>query len=182
MLPGIRLLFAAFILSGSVLIFGLGAAALLRSAHEEFIGTPSWRQAQQLNPSVDTSRPALSMLRIEAAAPIRSSDDIATDIAKKMARNIARQIAKEEKKNAAKDGVKNASIEPSSITDTKRDDAALNPVEEAKPVVRKRRASAKRKRFARRTRAPVVAQQQFGNSDPFPSNFGASTPVVKFRR
>ena len=35
MLPGFRFLFAAIVLSMSVLVFGLGAAALLRAAHEE---------------------------------------------------------------------------------------------------------------------------------------------------
>jgi len=34
MLPGFRFLFAAIVLSMSVLIFGFGAAALLRTAHE----------------------------------------------------------------------------------------------------------------------------------------------------
>ena len=66
MLPGFRILFAAVVLSFSILIFGLGAAALLRSAHEEFVGIPSWRAAQQpLMPAVDAGRPALAMLRVE---------------------------------------------------------------------------------------------------------------------
>ncbi len=43
MLPGFRFLFAAIVLSLSLLVFGLGAAALLRAAHEEFASTPSWR-------------------------------------------------------------------------------------------------------------------------------------------
>jgi len=41
MLPGLRFLFAAIVLSMSVLVFGLGAAALLRAAHEEFVSVPS---------------------------------------------------------------------------------------------------------------------------------------------
>jgi hypothetical protein len=36
MLPGFRFLFAARVLAMPMLIFGLGAAALLRAAHEEF--------------------------------------------------------------------------------------------------------------------------------------------------
>jgi hypothetical protein len=57
MLPGFRFLFAAIILSISILIFGLGAAALLRAAHEEFASNPTWRAppetvfAQQSEPS-----------------------------------------------------------------------------------------------------------------------------------
>ena len=43
MLPGFRFLFAAIVLSMSVLVFGLGAAALLRAAHEEVASTPLWR-------------------------------------------------------------------------------------------------------------------------------------------
>ncbi|WKA30158.1 hypothetical protein [Bradyrhizobium roseum] len=43
MLPGFRFLLSAIVLSTSVLIFGLGAAALLRSAHEEFVNLPSRR-------------------------------------------------------------------------------------------------------------------------------------------
>ena len=43
MLPGFRFLFAAIVLSMSILVFGLGAAALLRAAHEEFASMPSRR-------------------------------------------------------------------------------------------------------------------------------------------
>ena len=43
MLPGFRFLFAAIVLSTSMLIFGLGAAALLRAAHEEFASIPTRR-------------------------------------------------------------------------------------------------------------------------------------------
>ena len=69
MLPGFRILFATFVLSFSVLIFGLGAAALLRSAHEEFVGVPSWRAAQQpLMAAVDAGRPTLALLRVEPPA------------------------------------------------------------------------------------------------------------------
>ena len=47
MLPGFRFLFATVVLAVSVLVFGLGAAALLRAAHEDFVNLPSWRLAQQ---------------------------------------------------------------------------------------------------------------------------------------
>ena len=43
MLPGFRFLFAAIVMCMSVLVFGLGAAALLRTAHEDFASNPSWR-------------------------------------------------------------------------------------------------------------------------------------------
>ena len=47
MLPGFRFLFAAIALSVSILVFGLGAAALLRAAHEEFASYSSWRAATE---------------------------------------------------------------------------------------------------------------------------------------
>jgi hypothetical protein len=66
MLPGFRFLFAAIVLSTSVLIFGLGAAALLRAAHEEFASIPSRRAPPEImfaQPS--DSRPTLAILRVE---------------------------------------------------------------------------------------------------------------------
>ena len=71
MLPGFRFLFAAIVLSMSILVFGLGAAALLRAAHEEFASTPSWRVAPepkfaQRNQTPDEPPvPVLAMLRVE---------------------------------------------------------------------------------------------------------------------
>jgi hypothetical protein len=73
MLPGFRILFATTVLAISILVFGLGAAALLRAAHEEFASLPSWRLAQQplltpwtpQVPRLETT-PVLAMLRIEA--------------------------------------------------------------------------------------------------------------------
>src|ERR1700724_2344208 len=67
MLPGFRFLFAAILLSMSILIFGLGAAALLRAAHEEFASNPPWRAppepvfAQQSEPN----KPVLAMLVVD---------------------------------------------------------------------------------------------------------------------
>jgi hypothetical protein len=67
MLPGFRFLFAAIVLSMSVLIFGLGAAALLRAAHEEFANLPSRRAPPEpvfarLN---DDPPPTLALLRVD---------------------------------------------------------------------------------------------------------------------
>ncbi len=50
MLPGIRFIFVTVILSASVLIFGLGAAALLRVSHEEFATLPTLRMARGPTP------------------------------------------------------------------------------------------------------------------------------------
>jgi hypothetical protein len=72
MLPGLRFLFAAIVLSMSVLVFGLGAAALLRAAHEEFVSVPSRRPPPetvfaQPNNNV-AARPVLAMLRVDPPA------------------------------------------------------------------------------------------------------------------
>lgn len=71
MLPGIRFLFIAVVFAVSLVIFGLGAAALLRSAHEEFASLPTRYVAP---PTVFAQQPAetqptLSMLRVETLAP-----------------------------------------------------------------------------------------------------------------
>jgi len=70
MLPGFRFLLAAILLSVSILVFGLGAAALFRSAHEEFAANPSWRAAPEprLAQSEETTRPVLAMLNVEPGA------------------------------------------------------------------------------------------------------------------
>jgi len=70
MLPGFRFLFAAIVLSMSVLIFGLGAAALLRAAHEEFASNPTWRATPETvfaKPSEPTP-PVLAILRVDTPA------------------------------------------------------------------------------------------------------------------
>jgi hypothetical protein len=73
MLPGFRFLFAAIVLTMSILIFGLGAAALLRAAHDQFASIPSRRAlqepvfAQQPAFAQPSEAPAatLTMLRVE---------------------------------------------------------------------------------------------------------------------
>jgi hypothetical protein len=69
MLPGFRFLFAAIVLSTSVLIFGLGAAALLRAAHEEFASLPSRRAPPEIMFAQQSgARPTLAILRVEPSA------------------------------------------------------------------------------------------------------------------
>ncbi|MGM4932554.1 hypothetical protein [Tardiphaga sp. 619_E2_N8_5] len=69
MLPGFRFLFAAVLLTVSLVVFGLGAAALLRSAHQEFATIPTRRAPQAVfaQPPVEAP-PTLAMLRVEAPA------------------------------------------------------------------------------------------------------------------
>jgi hypothetical protein len=73
MLPGFRFLFAAIVLSMSMLVFGLGAAALLRAAHEEFASTPSWHPPPEtvFTQQAEATGPVLAMLHVDppAAAP-----------------------------------------------------------------------------------------------------------------
>jgi hypothetical protein len=77
MLPGFRFLFAAIMLSMSVLIFGLGAAAVLRAAHEEVAGNPSWRAAPELMfaQPAEVTKPVLAMLRVDMPPAEEMQDD-----------------------------------------------------------------------------------------------------------
>jgi hypothetical protein len=66
MLPGFRFLFAAIMLATSLMVFGLGAAALLRAAHEEFASNPSWRAAPEVMfaQQPETTKPVLAVLQV----------------------------------------------------------------------------------------------------------------------
>jgi hypothetical protein len=77
MLPGFRFLFAATALTMSIVVFGLGAVALLRAAHEEFASIPSWRATPETMFAApnEASPPVLAMLRIEPPATEQKSPD-----------------------------------------------------------------------------------------------------------
>src|SRR3954469_2519440 len=83
MLPGFRFLFAAIVLSISILIFGLGAAALLRAAHEEFAGIPSRRTLPEpvFAQRSETPAPTLALLRVEPAVVEKAPDNAPPDSA-----------------------------------------------------------------------------------------------------
>ena len=68
MLPGFRFLFAAIVMCMSVLVFGLGAAALLRAAHEDFASNPSWRAPPEprFAQQEEASKPALAVLSVQS--------------------------------------------------------------------------------------------------------------------
>ena len=76
MLPGFRFLFAAIMLSMSLLVFGLGAAALLRAAHESFASNSSWRAAPEVPfaQHPDTTLPMLATLRVEPATMEKANE------------------------------------------------------------------------------------------------------------
>ena len=81
MLPGFRFLLAAILLSTSILVFGLGAAALLRATHEQYVSNPSWRNGPQekvFAQAAEPAQPVLAVLRAEpeaAAEPTPSLRD-----------------------------------------------------------------------------------------------------------
>jgi len=77
MLPGFRFLLAAILLSMSLLVFGLGAAALLRAAHEEFASNPSWRTAPEVKfaQPAEVTQPVLAMLHVDVPATEKAPDD-----------------------------------------------------------------------------------------------------------
>jgi hypothetical protein len=73
MLPGFRFLLAAILLSTSILVFGLGAAALLRATHEQYVSNPSWRngpQEQVFAQAPEPAQPVLAALRAEPEVPV----------------------------------------------------------------------------------------------------------------
>src|SRR5215831_5635161 len=76
MLPGFRFLLAAIVLSMSILIFGLGAAALLRAAHEEVASVQTRRVMPEMvfAQPVEPPAPTLALLRVEPAAPEKAPD------------------------------------------------------------------------------------------------------------
>src|SRR6266404_1698810 len=83
MLPGFRFLFAAIVLSMSILVFGLGATALLRAAHEEFASNPSWRAASEtaFAQQSEAATPTLAMLRADPPATEQKEPDDAPSAA-----------------------------------------------------------------------------------------------------
>lgn len=83
MLPGFRFLFAAIMLSMALLIFGLGATALLRAAHEEFASSPSWRAAPEamFAQQTEPATPVLAMLRVDTPVAEMVQDEAAATTA-----------------------------------------------------------------------------------------------------
>ncbi|UQD71307.1 hypothetical protein JEY40_36550 [Bradyrhizobium japonicum] len=79
MLPGFRFLFAAILLSTSILVFGLGAAALLRATHEQYVSNPSWRNGPQekvFAQSPEPAQPVLAALRAEPEAAVEPTPSL----------------------------------------------------------------------------------------------------------
>jgi hypothetical protein len=118
MLPGLRFLFAAIVFSMSVLVFGLGAAALLRAAHEEFASIPLRRAPPEtvFAQPHEAASPVLATLRIDPPEP-KAPDNEASE-------NIPAAAP------AEPDAIVTAPAEPERI-------AALAPDDSSPPVVEK---------------------------------------------
>jgi hypothetical protein len=78
MLPGFRFLFTAIVLSTSILVFGLGAAALLRAAHEEFASLPSRRATPEpmFARRNDGPPPTLALLRVDPPVAEKPAENV----------------------------------------------------------------------------------------------------------
>lgn len=68
MLPGFRSLFVVVVLAISMLIFGLGAAALLRATHEEFASLPLKQMPEVTFASREAQQPTLAVLQVDPSA------------------------------------------------------------------------------------------------------------------
>ena len=148
MLPGFRFLFAAIVLSTSMLIFGLGAAALLRAAHQEFASIPSRRAPPEtLFAQRDDAGPTLALVRIEpsaadqkAATATALSDSVPDQAAIVSAPPEPEQSAKESDKIAtlidaampAKDSLLSSTSEIPIQVETSPESDAPSPVAETK--------------------------------------------------
>jgi hypothetical protein len=74
MLPGFRFLLAAILLSTSILVFGLGAAALLRATHQQYASNPGWRNGPQEQVFAQAPEPAQPVLAVLQAEPERPAE------------------------------------------------------------------------------------------------------------
>ena len=103
MLPSFRFLFAAIMLSTSILVFGLGAAALLRTAHEEFASNPFWHAAPETTfaQQSEGSRPVLAMLRVDPMPVEHQAPDDAPSVAAPLEPAASASVAAEPETIAA---------------------------------------------------------------------------------
>lgn len=155
MLPGFRFLFAAIVLCFSILVFGLGAAALLRAAHEEFASKPSWRGTPEtmFAQQSEASRPVLALLQIEperkepatdaAKQPIgepvvpQPPQDDTSSAAASPEPVASPSPAPETQQAAAQSAPENQSQKPTALETQGQETTALNTPEQAPPAVAK---------------------------------------------
>jgi hypothetical protein len=134
MLPGFRFLFAAIVLSISILVFGLGAAALLRAAHEEVASNPGWHAAPDATfaQQAEVARPVLAMLRVDPLpAQLKAPDAAAAaSPAEQVTAPAPTGQAAEVPVPAEREATVSAPVEPETV-------ATLKPEETSEPVAAK---------------------------------------------
>jgi hypothetical protein len=157
MLPGFRFLFAAIVLSMSILIFGLGAAALLRAAHEQFVSNPSWHAVPEtvFAQQSDASWPVLAMMHVEPAVPERAKapDDVPAALAPAEEEQATSVAPPAEPAPVAAAPTEPTPAEAEKLAAAKPEDAAGDEV--AKPVIPAAPSSAPSDVAAAKTDAPV---------------------------
>ena len=166
MLPGFRFLFAAIMLSMSFLIFGLGAAALLRTAHEEFASNPSWRAAPEVTfaQQTETARPVLATLRVDMSVAEKVQDDAAATAAPVEQAAIASAPADPER----------ATLKPedSSAMETARAETVQIPVTESPAAGEAAPSSAEMPALASETKIAAIATEEVAReSQPVTASF-----------
>jgi hypothetical protein len=160
MLPGFRFLFAAIVLSMSLLIFGLGAAALLRAAHEEFASTPTWRAAPEtvFAQPAEATRPVLALLRVDAPVPDKASE----------------KVPDSAPADAASAATSSAPAEPERI-------AALKPEDSPSPESAKPENPVAETAVAETTAADTTAAESPAQNEAAPPPVDAPVPVAETR-
>jgi hypothetical protein len=107
MLPGLRFIAATIVLSISILIFGFGAAALLRASHEEFANLKTVRptQPQVFAQAIEREQPTITLMQVETVAEQPPPQDIG--------------LTASENAKTAQDNAKIASIDPQGTAEAK---------------------------------------------------------------
>jgi hypothetical protein len=153
MLPGFRFLFAAIALSMSILFFGLGAAALLRAAHEEFAINPSWRAPPKTRfaQQSEVATPTLAMLRVD---PPGAEQSVADHVPPVAAPAEPATIVSAPEEPAA---IASTSAEPERIATLNSED--LLPQETAKPEIAIAEGQPQSESAAAQADAPAAADE-----------------------
>jgi len=93
MLPGFRFLFTAVVLSMSILVFGLGAAALLRASHEKFANLPSLRPLPEpMFTQQNEPIPTLALMRVDPPEVEKKVDDVPAAAVSELAPDILEPV------------------------------------------------------------------------------------------
>jgi hypothetical protein len=136
MLPGFRFLFAAIVLSISILVFGLGAAALLRAAHEEVASNPGWHAAPDATfaQQAEVARPVLAMLRVDpppAQPKAPDADAAVAPPAEQVTAAAPTGQAAEVPLPAEQAATVSAPVEPEKVAAIKPEETSENPAAES---------------------------------------------------